>query len=706
MNPDSKRVLIATVVCMFLLFGWMQVTRKLYPPPPPATQPANPAPPAVEATPTSATPAIAAPNSGGAPVTSGPVGYTVSPGASNETLTLGIDTPRNAESQNPYYLFLALNPRGAAIVDAQLTDARNSVARGRHAKPDNYNLLRPVIDPSNGQLIDSLSTRRLVLVGEKVDLDLSDVLWTGSRVSEQDGEAVRFSTTVLRNGVPSLEIRKTYRLQHNVRAISLDLEIENVGDAQQNFTLVQSGPLGFKQEDMRWDDRHAYNYMSDGKIKAHTRQEVWRAEDHDLPLSREGASVTWAAVANKYFGCIMAPIPGGAGSTVDFVRKVSARTMVGVDTIDPKRGDLTIEWVIAPPTPLMPKSKFACSFNCYMGARDPSYLTADPLASRFQFDKIYAADRSPCTFDWLATGIAWLFSFLHRILPGQHNYGFAIIILVLIVRSLLHPLTKRGQTQMFKTQKVMASFAPKLEALKQKYANDKPKLNAEMLELYRSEGVNPAAGSILGCLPMLLQMPVWVALWSTLNSSIALRHEPFVPLQWWIPDLAAPDAVISFPNYAFKIPLLSDSFMIGPISSLNILPILMGVTMWWQQKYSMKMSRPATPPPPSTPSPDGKPSMADQMEMQQKMMSYMTIFFSLMFYNFPSGLSVYILTSSLLGMLEQHHIREQLKKLDAEGKLLKPPKPPPAGGPGPNWLQKLQKKAEEARQLRSDVPKR
>lgn len=710
MTSDTKRLLLATVICMGLLMGWAQIQRKLYPPKPQAATTQPDAPVTVRPEPALASgsqPSIAPAATAASSQSAQPPGaVTIVDAPKVDPVSLGIDAPRNGPVKNPYLLYLRLNQRGAAIETAKVTDSRNTVARGRNPAPDNYDLMVPITDPETRRTFDSLPTRRLVLVNDKSEVDLGETIWSVEHAPDATGELARFSTAVLRGGRPVLQLTKTFHVAQNSRDVAMELAVENVSDTPESFTLSQSGPVGFRREDLRWDDRHAYNFMSDEKIKAHTRQEVWGQEDHTLIFSREGVSVVWSAVGNKYFGCIMAPNPIGAATSADFVRSADARALFTEDAKD--LGDLTVGWVIAPPAPLAPKSRFACSFTVYMGPRSPSDMTST-LDQQYKFERIFAADRSPCTFEWLAIGIGKLFAFLHRILPGQHNYGFAIIILVFIVRALLHPLTKRGQTQTYKMQKVMQVFQPKLEALKVKYANDKQKLNAEMLELYRSEGVNPAAGSLLGCLPMLLQMPVWVALWSTLNSSIALRHEPFVPLQWWIPDLAAPDAVVGF-GHGFKIPFLSDGMMIGPIVSLNILPILMGVTMWWQQKYSMKMSKPQNAPPPQ-PSPDGKPSMADQMAMQQKMMGYMTIFFSLMFYNFPSGLSVYILTSSLLAMAEQHHIRTQLKRLDEAGKLLPPPKPRGAAATAaaprlPGWLEKIQKKAEEARQLKSDTGRR
>lgn len=703
MNPDSRRILTATFVCLLVLWGWMQLARWLYPPPPAAPTPvASDTPPsATEPVPTAAAggasttpPSVAAPTETGIAA--------VLPAAPAEPVELGIDAPREGSSPNPYLLWMKLSPRGAAIEQARLTDARNDVARTRRARTNNYDLLRPIPDPIGGREYLSFATQRVVLLDQKAEIDLSDVPWSVEVDDAEGSGAARFSTTVQYAGRPMLGITKTYRLNHDSRIVNLEYAIDNLSSAPVQFTVTQGGPMGLRREDLRWDDRHAYVLQTDGSLKALPRKSVHDTEQRETPfVSDPDKGVRWTAVGNKYFACLMAPVPSGTATRADFVRKASARTLV--ESPPPDRGDLTLLWVIAPPAPLPPGTRFTSAFACYMGGRTRRFMD-DATSKRFDFARIYAADRSPCTFEWLAVGINKLFTLLHHVLPGRHNYGFAIIILVLIVRTILHPLTKRAQVNTFRMQKTMATFQPKMEALKQKYGNDKQKLQAEMLELYRQEGVNPAAGSFLSCLPILLQMPVWVALWSTLNSSIELRHEPFVPLQFWIPDLAAPDAVWRF-GFSFKIPLLSDFMMIGDVSSLNILPILMGLTMYLQQKYSMKLNRPAVPPP-TTPSEPGKPSMADQLAMQQKMMNYMTIFFALMFYNFPSGLSVYILTSSLFAMVEQRRIRRQIDRMDAEGKFR--PKPRDANrdnGKPPGWLERMQKMAEDARQVRNRAPR-
>ena len=205
---------------------------------------------------------------------------------------------------------------------------------------------------------------------------------------------------------------------------------------------------------------------------------------------------------------------------------------------------------------------------------------------------------------------------------------------------------------------------------------------------------------MLGCLPMLLQMPIWIALWSALQSTFELRHAPFLWGHTWIDDLSAPDRLINF-GRLIKIPVLS--MAIGPIDGLNLLPFLLGIVFWLQQKF--------------TPKPE---KMTPEMEQQYKMMKIMPLIFPIFLYTGPSGLNLYILTSTAIGIWESKRVRDHIKareaaekagpvivdapegpkgrRADEEGGATparprgpKKPAPTKAGG----WFANLQKRAEE-----------
>ncbi|MHC4980177.1 MAG: YidC/Oxa1 family membrane protein insertase, partial [Planctomycetota bacterium] len=191
---------------------------------------------------------------------------------------------------------------------------------------------------------------------------------------------------------------------------------------------------------------------------------------------------------------------------------------------------------------------------------------------------------------------------------------------------------------------------PEIEKLQKKYPNDPKKLQQEQMRMMRERGVNPF--QMLGCLPMFLQMPIWVALYAMLYFAFELRHEPafwgFFQLFWdwpFLGDLSAADHCFWEFNEPFK-------FFIWNMTGINVLPPLMGVVFYIQQKY---MS-----PPPS-------PSMTKEQLQQQKIMKVMmVVMFPVMLYSAPSGLTLYIFTSTLIGIIESRYVRAHIKAMDLE----------------------------------------
>jgi YidC/Oxa1 family membrane protein insertase len=221
-----------------------------------------------------------------------------------------------------------------------------------------------------------------------------------------------------------------------------------------------------------------------------------------------------------------------------------------------------------------------------------------------------------------------------------HNYGVVIIILVFLMRLILHPITKKSQVSMSK----MSQLAPRAEEIKKKYANNKAEMNKKLMELYREQGASP----IMGFLPMMVQMPIWIALWSAVYTSIDLRGAAFLP--FWITDLSVPDALIRWSP--ITIPLLG-----WKVASLNVLPLLMGLAFYLQQKLMPTQVNAAT-----------NPQMAQQQKM---MMIMMPLLFPLMLYNGPSGVNLYIMASTFAGVIEQHVIRKHIRQREeAEAKGL------------------------------------
>ena len=199
-----------------------------------------------------------------------------------------------------------------------------------------------------------------------------------------------------------------------------------------------------------------------------------------------------------------------------------------------------------------------------------------------------------------------------RLLVWSHdhvisNYGVSIILLTILLRVGTYPLTHKSM----KSMKRLGEIAPLMKELQAKYKNDKEKLSAAMMSLYREKGINPVSAMGGGCLPMLIQMPFMIALYFALQGSIELRHAPFA---LWIQDLSAPEDFLSL-----------FGFPIRP------LPLLMGASMLLQQRLSPQTGDP----------------------QQRQMMMWMSVVFTFMFYQFPSGLLLYWFVSNLLGIAQQ-----------------------------------------------------
>ncbi|WP_371375483.1 membrane protein insertase YidC [Thalassotalea aquiviva] len=207
-----------------------------------------------------------------------------------------------------------------------------------------------------------------------------------------------------------------------------------------------------------------------------------------------------------------------------------------------------------------------------------------------------------------------LFALLMFIQGIVVNWGLAIICITIVVKTFLYPLTKTQYTSMAKMRKIQ----PKMQALKERYGNDRQKMSQAMMELYKKEKVNPAGG----CLPLLLQMPIFLALYWVFMESVELRHAEF---GLWITDLSSKD-----PYY--------------------ILPILMGASMFLMQKLQPAMS---------------------QDPMQQKMMQWMPVFFTFFFLWFPSGLVLYWLVSNVITIIQMLIIFRSIEKAEEKDKLAK-----------------------------------
>jgi len=256
---------------------------------------------------------------------------------------------------------------------------------------------------------------------------------------------------------------------------------------------------------------------------------------------------------------------------------------------------------------LKPGAQIGHSYRIYLGPQDLKILNS--INSDWT-NIIYFG-----TFDFIAQLLLQLLGFFYGLV---HNWGWAIIILSIAVYLLLFPLSIKQMRSM----KEMQVLQPKIEALRKEFKDNPQRLNKEIMQLYKEHKVNPLSG----CLPLLLQMPIFFALYQALVRSVALRGAHF----WWINDLSSPDKLFVFKN---SIPFLGNQ--------LNILPILMAIGMFIQQKISM-----------------GK--ATGEAAQQQKIMSIvMPIMFGVIFYQMPSGLVLYWFVNSILMLGYQFRINNQ-----------------------------------------------
>ena len=284
-------------------------------------------------------------------------------------------------------------------------------------------------------------------------------------------------------------------------------------------------------------------------------------------MQRHSGVPQWVALQDKYF--IAAMIPQQASTAI-------------ATEVDERSVTIGLEYPMGTPTEIL----------LYAGPKEFDRLSETSAGLEKTID-----------FGWFMFGSLWLvwaiaeplFHFLQFLYQYVNNYGACIILLTVVVRSLFIPLMHKSH----KSMKAMQAIQPAMAALQKKHKKDKERLNREMMDLYKKHGANPLGG----CLPMLLQLPVFIALFNVLNSTIELRQAPFL----WIADLSSKD-----PFY--------------------VLPIVMGASMMIQQKMQ-----------PMTMDPK-----------QAKLFMFLPVFFTILFLNFPGGLVLYWLTNNLLTILQQY----------------------------------------------------
>ena len=375
----------------------------------------------------------------------------------------------------------------------------------------------------------------------------------------------------------------------------------------------QIGPR-FEKLDQRTEYRQYLTYNNKNKVK----QEKLGNINTDMP--------PWASIVGKYFALIAIPQTNQykiafSGQPEDGLPAASRMFISRADWNSSRLDDRYLFY-------MGPKN--TDNLNVYYNGKNSFGLHGLQIAEAAKTHSFFSIPP-------LEKALKWLLMLFHKLIP---NYGIAIILLTLLVKIIFFPLTRKSSEA---TQR-MQTLSPKIKELQAKYKDNPQKMNAEMAELYKKEGYNPLSG----CLPMLLQLPIFFAMYNLFNSHFDLRGAMFIP--GWIPDLSVPEFIWTFPD-GIKLPLLG-------WTALRLLPF---IYVGSQLLYGKVTQTPG-----------------QQSNAQMKMMLYvMPIVFFFILYDVPSGLLIYWIFSNLLTLVQQVAINKFIMKK----KAAEPPPPEPVIAP-------------------------
>jgi YidC/Oxa1 family membrane protein insertase len=432
------------------------------------------------------------------------------------------------------------------------------------------------------------------------------------RVRKKDNNTLEFFKEFQISGYENSTFRltKSFSMRPGEYLVLLDVTLENVDNPNQylplNFNNVaytlgygpQIGP-DFEKLDGQHDYRKFYVY-ADGK-----RKDVGVNGGKEKELDQKA---NWVGIVGKYFALLAAPVYS------DFQVTLSSRPMEGIS----QSSMLFIS------KPVIKSSKNTDSYRFFAGpkvSRDLGrYNDKEKNAFGIQNMQFDEALDSNIFLGWLENILKFLLRIFYGIIP---NWGVAIILVTIAVKVITFPLTQKS----YKSTGRMQSLAPKMEELKKKYKDNPAKLNQETADLYKREGINPMSG----CLPMLLQIPIFFAMYGLFSNHFDLRGAAFLPP--WITDLSAPESIWSFAP--FKLPIVG-------WSDLRLLPVLFVAT---QLLSGTMMQTPGT-----------------GSNAQMKMMTYgIPIVFFFVLYDVPSGLLVYWIVMNVLTIVQQMFISKAKK---------------------------------------------
>jgi YidC/Oxa1 family membrane protein insertase len=386
------------------------------------------------------------------------------------------------------------------------------------------------------------------------------------RLEISDKEDVITFTGTLTNGT---KIKKTYKFYPDSYAIDMNVEVEST---DKDITTLEFVMITGKNES-------SYTFKGPFVYNGNKFEQIEKIEKN-IEVAKD---FKYAGLDDGFFAFIYIP------------QEASAFPLTILKT------DLKDEFSL--PVLRLAMDKPVLSAKLYFGPKKSDILA-----------KLNVKAEKIVDFGWFDIIAKPLIMGLNLSNKVTHNYGIDIILLTILIKIIFYPLSVKS----YKSMKEMQKLQPQIAKLKEKYKGDKQKVNQEMMEMYKRKGVNPMGG----CLPMVIQIPVFFALYKALSGAIELRHAPFM---LWINDLSAPEDLFSFVVAGYTIPI-------------RILPLIMGITQMIQQKMT--------------------PTSVDPM--QEKMMLFMPVFFTFLFWGFPAGLVLYWLINNVISIGQQYYINKKV----------------------------------------------
>ncbi|MFH2091620.1 MAG: membrane protein insertase YidC [Pseudomonadota bacterium] len=498
---------------------------------------------------------------------------------------------RTIEVSTPLY-HVVISEKGAAVKSFELKQFKETNAKDsplKHLVPEQL---------VNGTLLFDLE-------GESI-AGLKDAVYTASvdataTVIEQGKTSIEFMWTTLQG----YGVKKIFTFAADSYVIDCDIVIENNTTGVLNDAIVISAQ-GIYTDETKSRSRFAFEgpmlYVdgeftsvepNDVKITEKDRKKESKVLEK-ISNSKFSGKIDWAGYSERYFMTAVMPKVKDDGTVIDGRVKLSY-----VD-------DLVTTQYIRKMDRLESGTSGVYGFKFYMGPKSQQVLSSygNNLKESVNFG----------FFNIIAGPLLKTMNIIYGLIP---NYGIAIILLTVFIKLVFWPLGTKSYKSMNKMKKVQ----PLMMEIREKYKDDKQKMNQEVMALYKTYKVNPAGG----CLPLLVQMPIFFALYRMLYQAIELRHAPFFG---WITDLSAPDRLFEF---GFSIPMMQEPY------GLPMLTLIMGASFFIQQKMS--------------------PTAGDPM--QAKMMMFMPVMMTVIFINFPSGLVLYMFVNNIISMGQQYYIQKK-----------------------------------------------